>query len=96
MLEEAGIYALIIESVRLKLAKKITEELSIPTIGIGAGEYCDGQVLVIDDLIGLTFDLKPKFVKKYADVNSIIKNAVKEFAEEVKSGKFPSQEHRYD
>ncbi len=96
MLEEAGIYALIIESIPWKLAKKITEELSIPTIGIGAGEYCDGQVLVIDDLIGLTFDLKPKFVKKYADVNSIIKNAVIEFAEEVKSGKFPSQEHRYD
>ena len=96
LLEDAGVYAMVIESVPWKLAKEITESLSVPTIGIGAGEYCDGQVLVIDDLIGLTLDIKPKFVKKYADVHSIVKNAVKEFSDEVKNGKFPSEKYRYD
>ncbi len=95
LLEDAGIFGLVIESVPWKLAKEITESLSIPTIGIGAGEYCDGQVLVIDDLIGLSLDIKPKFVKRYADVHSTVRNAVKEFSDEVKSGKFPSEEYRY-
>ncbi len=95
ILEEAGVFGLVIESVPWKLAKKISENLTIPTIGIGAGQYCDGQVLVIDDLIGLTSDLKPKFVKQFANVGSIIADAVKEYLEEVKSNKYPSEEHRY-
>ena len=95
-LQEAGVFGLVIESVPWKLGKKITEELSIPTIGIGAGEYCDGQVLVIDDLIGLSLIQKPKFVKKYANVLEIVQKAVKDFINEVKEGNFPSEEFRYD
>ncbi|MHA1260294.1 MAG: 3-methyl-2-oxobutanoate hydroxymethyltransferase [Candidatus Heimdallarchaeaceae archaeon] len=95
-LEEAGTFGIVIESVPWKLAKRITEELAIPTIGIGAGEFCDGQVLVIDDLIGLSFIKKPKFVKKYADVKTIIQKAVQQYVKEVKEGSFPSEEYRYD
>jgi 3-methyl-2-oxobutanoate hydroxymethyltransferase len=94
-LEEAGVFAIVLEAVPWKLSKQITEELSIPTIGIGAGEYCDGQVLVIDDIIGLTSNLKPKFVKRYADISEIISKAVKEYIKEVKENKFPSEEYRY-
>ncbi|MHA1668715.1 MAG: 3-methyl-2-oxobutanoate hydroxymethyltransferase [Candidatus Heimdallarchaeaceae archaeon] len=95
-LEEAGTFGIVIESVPWKLAKRITEELAIPTIGIGAGEFCDGQVLVIDDLIGLSFIKKPKFVKKYADVKTIIQKAVQQYVKEVKEESFPSEEYRYD
>jgi 3-methyl-2-oxobutanoate hydroxymethyltransferase len=96
LLEDAGVFGMVVESVPWKLAKEITESLTVPTIGIGAGEYCDGQVLVIDDLIGLSIDIKPKFVKRYADIYSTVKKAIKEFSEEVKEGKFPSEEYRYD
>ncbi|MCK4973323.1 MAG: 3-methyl-2-oxobutanoate hydroxymethyltransferase [Candidatus Heimdallarchaeota archaeon] len=94
-LEDAGVFSIVVESVPWKLAKQITKELTIPTIGIGAGEYCDGQVLVIDDLIGLSLIDKPKFVKKYANVQEIVKKAVKEFINEVKEGNYPSEEYRY-
>lgn len=95
-LEEAGVFSMVVESVPWKLGKKITEELTIPTIGIGAGEYCDGQVLVIDDLIGLSFIDKPKFVKKYANIKEIISNALNTFKIDVEEGKFPSEENRYN
>ncbi|MHA1409017.1 MAG: 3-methyl-2-oxobutanoate hydroxymethyltransferase [Candidatus Odinarchaeia archaeon] len=95
LLEEAGVFAIVLEGIPWKLAKEITETLEIPTIGIGAGEFCDGQVLVIDDLIGLTPNFKPKFVKRYANVSEIIFNSVKEYIKEVKDGKFPSEEYRY-
>lgn len=91
--EEAGAFAIVLECVPEEIAKEITESLSIPTIGIGAGRYCDGQVLVIHDLLGLLGDFRPKFVKRYVDLRSIISNAVKEFIEDVKTGKFPSEEH---
>ncbi|MDR2436786.1 MAG: 3-methyl-2-oxobutanoate hydroxymethyltransferase, partial [Endomicrobium sp.] len=78
-----------------QLAKEVTETLSIPTIGIGAGLYCDGQVLVIDDMIGMFDDFTPKFVKKYANVGCIIKTAIKEYIDEVKEGKFPKEENSY-
>ena len=95
MLEEAGIFALVIESVPWKLGKRITETLRIPTIGIGAGKYCDGQVLVIDDLIGLTTIRKPKFVKQYANVTEIIKKAVGDYLSDVKENRYPSDEYSY-
>jgi 3-methyl-2-oxobutanoate hydroxymethyltransferase len=77
------------------LAKKITEHVRAPTIGIGAGKYCDGQVLVINDMLGLDGDFKPKFVKKYADLNAVVKKAVATFKEEVLAGEYPDDEHTY-
>ncbi|MBA7575970.1 3-methyl-2-oxobutanoate hydroxymethyltransferase [subsurface metagenome] len=96
LLEEAGVFAIVLESIPWKLARQITEELSIPTIGIGAGEFCDGQVLVIDDILGLNEQFKPKFVKQYTNLRESVKKAVTEYLDEVKSGKFPSEEYRYD
>ena len=96
LLEDAGVFGIVLEAIPWKLGKKITEELSIPTIGIGAGEFCDGQVLVIDDLIGLSHIEKPKFVKHYAKVQEIIQKAVKTYIDDVKESKYPSEEYRYD
>lgn len=93
-LEELGVFSLVLESVPKELAKKITENLEIPTIGIGAGPDCDGQVLVFHDLLGWS-DFKPKFVKHYADLSSSIKEALEKFKSEVKSGKFPNSDHSY-
>ncbi len=91
-LEEAGIFALILECVPYQLAKLITERVSIPTIGIGAGPYCDGQVLVFHDLVGLSFRFAPKFVKRYLDLASQIEQALRAYKEEVKAGVFPELE----
>ncbi len=94
--ERAGAFSVVLEGIPSALAKQITETLSIPTIGIGAGIDCDGQVLVINDLINLDSDSKPpKFVKQYAHVGSIIETSVKKFSEEVTKGKFPKKEHSY-
>jgi 3-methyl-2-oxobutanoate hydroxymethyltransferase len=95
-IEDAGAFSLVIESIPQKLAKKITKSINIPTIGIGAGADCDGQVLVINDLSGLSEEPLPKFVKKYADVRDILKSATKEYVDEVRSGAFPTKEHSYD
>ena len=92
-IEESGAFCLVIEAVPAILAEKITKSLQIPTIGIGASKECDGQVLVIDDLIGLNQEFKPKFVKNYANTAEIIENAVKSFVEEVKIQKFPGDDH---
>jgi 3-methyl-2-oxobutanoate hydroxymethyltransferase len=92
-IEEAGAFAIVLECIPEEIAKEITETLTIPTIGIGAGRYCDGQVLVIHDLLGMLGDFRPKFVKRYVDLRSIISKAVKEFIEEVKTGAFPTEEH---
>ncbi|MDR0399172.1 MAG: 3-methyl-2-oxobutanoate hydroxymethyltransferase [Endomicrobium sp.] len=94
-IENAGAFAITLEAIPEHLAKEVTEVLNIPTIGIGAGRYCDGQVLVVDDMIGMFDDFTPKFVKKYANVSQIIKTAVKEYIEEVKEGKFPKEENTY-
>jgi 3-methyl-2-oxobutanoate hydroxymethyltransferase len=94
-LEKAGVFAITLEAIPEQLAKEVTETLSIPTIGIGAGLYCDGQVLVIDDMIGMFGDFTPKFVKKYANVGCIIKTAIREYINEVKEGKFPKEENTY-
>lgn len=92
--ESAGASMLVLECVPTKLALKITQELKIPTIGIGAGKYCDGQVLVYHDLLGINEDFKPKFVKRYANFNP--KEAVKEYIKEVKEGIFPSADFSFD
>jgi len=89
--EDAGAFSLLLEAVPLSLAKKITEELSIPTIGIGAGPHCDGQVLVLHDVIGLFERFVPKFVKQYANLKKDIATAVKNYKDDVEKGIFPSE-----
>ncbi len=90
---EAGAFAIVIEGVTEKLASIISKKLSIPTIGIGASVDCDGQILVIDDLLGLNQDFKPKFVKQYINLAEQIKSSVKQYQGEVKTRKFPAKEH---
>jgi 3-methyl-2-oxobutanoate hydroxymethyltransferase len=94
-LEQAGCYALVLEGVPLELAKTITARLSIPTIGIGAGKHCDGQVLVCYDLLGLNPHFKPKFVKHYAMLANDVDAAAKSFFDEVREGTFPDDEHSF-
>ena len=93
--EQAGAFAVVLEGMPEDLAGEITERLAIPTIGIGAGLECDGQVLVIHDMLGLFDDFTPKFVKRYADVKQTMLGAVKEFVGEVKERKFPAAEHSF-
>jgi len=95
ILEEAGAFSLVLECVPEKLAADITRSLSIPTIGIGAGVHCDGQVLVVNDMLGMYDRMTPKFVKKYAHLNLEIKKAVKTYITEVKTGNFPDSEHSF-
>jgi len=92
-LEQAGAFAIVLELVPVQLAKLITARLRIPTIGIGAGPYCDGQVLVINDMLGLFTDFVPKHTRQYAKLASTMKTAISEYCAEVKSGAFPSAEH---
>ena len=94
LLEAAGIFSVVLECIETKLSKKITQELKIPTIGIGSSVNCDGQVLVIDDLIGLN-EGKFRFVKKYANTSQIIANAVKRYKSEVLKKKFPKAKHSF-
>jgi 3-methyl-2-oxobutanoate hydroxymethyltransferase len=94
-LEDAGAFSLVIELVPEETAKMITEAVKIPTIGIGAGRYCDGQVLVLWDMLGLFEDFKPKFVKKYANIRTVISDAVKQYVAEVREGEFPDSEHSF-
>lgn len=94
-LQEAGAFAVVLECVPEKLAEKVTKELEIPTIGIGAGAGCDGQVLVYQDMLGMFSDFTPKFVKKFANVGQVMKEAFKSYIDEIQQGSFPSQEHCY-
>lgn len=94
-LEQAGCYALVMEGVPLELAKTITARISIPTIGIGAGKHCDGQVLVCYDLLGLNPHFKPKFVKRYADGYTTVSQAASAFFTEVRAGAFPDEDHSF-
>ena len=94
LLEEAGIFSFVLECVETKLAKKITKHVNIPTIGIGSSANCDGQILVIDDLIGLS-DSKLRFVKKYANINQIINSAVIKYKSEVLKKRFPKAKHSF-
>ena len=94
-LERAGAFAIVLECVPSSLAKTISRALSIPTIGIGAGAACDGQILVIDDLLGLTPAPLPRFVKRYADLRNVIQQAAVRYGREVRSGRFPDAGHTY-
>ncbi len=93
--QEAGAFAVVLEAVPSKLAEMITKELAIPTIGIGAGNNCDGQVLVYQDMLGMFSDFTPKFVKRYANLGELMKTAFRTYIEEVQSGAFPAEEHAY-
>ena len=93
--EEAGAFAVVLECVPAKLAELITKTVNIPTIGIGAGAGCDGQVLVYQDMLALFSDFKPKFVKHFADVGSVMREGFKAYIEEVKAGTFPAEEHTF-
>ena len=90
-----GVFAIVLESIPQELAKKISENLSVPTIGIGAGRFCDGQVLVFSDLVGLTRMALPKFVRQYADTQAIWLKALREYIRDVKSGAFPNDRESY-
>lgn len=90
-LQSAGVFGIVLEMVPDVCAKYITENLLIPTIGIGAGKYTDGQILVINDILGKFDAFSPKFARKYADVKTVIKNAVKSYTEDVKAGRFPNE-----
>lgn len=93
--EEAGAFAVVIEAVPAALAQMITDAVSIPTIGIGAGAGCDGQILVYQDMLGMFSDFTPKFVKRYANVGEVMREAFDNYAAEVASGAFPTEEHTY-
>jgi 3-methyl-2-oxobutanoate hydroxymethyltransferase len=94
-LQEAGCYSLVLEGIPAQLAAEVTEALHIPTIGIGAGPHCDGQVLVLYDLLGLDDRFNPKFVKKYENLHDRVIGAVSNFAEEVRTSQFPTLAHSH-
>jgi 3-methyl-2-oxobutanoate hydroxymethyltransferase len=94
-LEAAGAFAIVIESVEEAVARDLTRAIGIPTIGIGAGRYTDGQILVVSDMLGLTPDFDPKFLRRYADLHSTILQAVTSYMEDVRSGSFPGPENTY-
>ena len=94
-LEDAGAFSIVLESIPAPVAEIVTERLSIPTIGIGAGPSCDGQVLVLHDVLGLYGDFKPKFAKRYVDIGSQVIDALKAFDTEVRAGTFPDDEHSF-
>jgi 3-methyl-2-oxobutanoate hydroxymethyltransferase len=94
-LEKCGCFAIVLEKIPAQLAKAVTMELSIPVIGIGAGPYTDGQVLVFHDLLGINKDFNPRFLRRYADLNAQINKAVKNYIHDIKSGTFPSEQESY-
>ena len=93
--EEAGAFAIVLECVPAKLAEFISNNISIPTIGIGAGAGCDGQILVYQDMLGMYSDFVPKFVKQYANVGKVMTEAFKKYDSEVKDGVFPEEKHSF-
>lgn len=95
LLEEAGVFCIVLEGVPTKLAERITAEIAIPTIGIGAGHHCDGQVLVINDMLGMFKGHIPKFVKKFANLEPLIMEALRAYKSEVEAGTFPGEEHGF-
>ena len=94
-LEKAGVFAIVIEKIPARLTMEITDSVSVPTIGIGAGKHCDGQVIVCNDMLGINVDFAPRFVRRYANLHSIIKDAVTNYAKDVKNNTFPNEEESY-
>ncbi len=95
IIEEAGAFAIVLEKIPSALAVEVTRSLTIPTIGIGAGVACDGQVLVINDILGLNREFHPRFVRQYADLNTVIEDAARQYVEDVREANFPSPEESY-
>ncbi len=95
ILQDCGCYALVLEKIPSQLAKKVAESLTIPTIGIGAGPHVDGQVLVLHDLLGLTKEFKPRFLRRYADLHTTVTNAITDYIKDVKATDFPSEKESY-
>lgn len=95
LLEACGCFGIVLEKIPADLAKRVSEEVKIPTIGIGAGPYTDGQVLVMHDMLGITAEFKPRFLRQYAQVGEIINDAVANYVKDVKSGDFPSEKESY-
>lgn len=95
LLEKAGCYAIVLEKIPAKLATEVSKALTIPTIGIGAGNGCDGQVLVMHDMLGINKGFSPKFLRRYADLHEVITNAVQSYITDVKSGDFPNENESY-
>ena len=95
LLEELGCFGIVLEKIPAQLAKKVTEEISIPTIGIGAGGYTDGQVLVLHDMLGINKEFSPRFLRRYANLHDVIQEAVEHYTQDVKSGDFPNEKESY-
>ncbi len=95
LLEEAGCFGIVLEKIPAELAARVTEELTIPVIGIGAGGGCDGQVLVINDMLGMTTEFSPRFLRRYANLSDVITEAVHTYIKDVKSGNFPNETEQY-
>lgn len=95
-LEDAGCFAVVLEKIPHTLAEEVTEALSIPTIGIGAGAKCDGQVLVVHDMLGLNKDFNPRFVRRYADLHTVMTDAIQQYVSDVKDVSFPNEDEQYN
>jgi 3-methyl-2-oxobutanoate hydroxymethyltransferase len=95
IIEQSGAFAVVLEKIPSALAAEVTASITIPTIGIGAGPSCDGQVLVINDMLGLNTEFHPRFVRRYADLSSIVENAVRQYVDDVRTGSFPSDDESY-
>jgi len=95
LLEACGCYAIVLEKIPSALAKLVSESIAIPTIGIGAGPFCDGQVLVVHDMLGITQEFKPRFLRQYADLSKVMGDAVQNYISDIKSGSFPSETESY-
>ena len=95
LLEETGCFSIVLEKIPALLAKQVSQSLQIPTIGIGAGRYCDGQVLVMHDMLGITTEFKPRFLRQYLNLNDTITGAVQQYIKDVKDGDFPNEEEQY-
>jgi 3-methyl-2-oxobutanoate hydroxymethyltransferase len=95
LLQECGCFGIVLEKIPAELAKKVSSMLSIPVIGIGAGPDVDGQVLVMQDMLGITHEFKPRFLRRYADLNTIVSDAVQHYVSDVKAKEFPNQEEKY-
>ncbi len=94
-LQEAGCFSVVLEKIPADLARKVSEKLNVPTIGIGAGPDCDGQVLVLHDMLGITKDFSPRFLRRYADLGESVDGAVRQYIDDVRQGSFPSKEESY-
>jgi 3-methyl-2-oxobutanoate hydroxymethyltransferase len=94
-LEDAGAFSIVLECIPAVLAARITEAVSVPTIGIGAGEHCDGQILVYHDMLGIYPDSRPKHVKVFVDAGALMRQGIKNYVDEVKESTFPTKEHSF-